>query len=54
MDRYQLHLPVYRELIRLKSEKISVYGQTVSNWLRKGHEFLWGLLPSLKDLLLKS
>lgn len=53
VDRYQLHLPVYRELIRLGSEKMSICGQTVSNWLRKGHELLENLLPCLKDLLLK-
>lgn len=54
VDRYQLHLPVYRELLRLSSEKMSICGQTVSNWLRKGHELLKRLLPSLKALLLKA
>lgn len=54
VDRYQLHLPVYRELLRLSSEKMSICGRTVSNWLRKGHELLRRLLPSLKALLLKT
>lgn len=54
VDRYRLHLPVYRELLRLAGEKMSVCRQTVSNWLRKGHEFLLNLLPSLKALLLRS
>lgn len=37
-----------------QSKKMSVCGQTVNNWLRKGHEQLQGLLPSLKALLLKT
>lgn len=37
-----------------QSKKMSVCCQTVRNWLRKGHELLQGLLPSLKALLLKA
>lgn len=54
MDRFQLHLPVYREAIRLTNEKMSVCQQTVSNWLGKGSVLLQNLLPCLKQLLLKA
>lgn len=54
IDRFQLHLPVYRELIRLTGEKMFISEQTVSNWLRKGYELLQNLLPCLKTMLLQS
>lgn len=54
MDRFQLHLPVYREAIRLTNEKMSICQQTVSNWLGKGSALLKKLLPCLKRLLLQA
>lgn len=52
-DRFQLHLPVYREMLRLVSEKMSMCEQTMSNWLCKGAGLLDHLLPFLKEQLLK-
>ena len=53
-DRYQMHLPVSRQMIRIANEKMSMCEQTVTNWLEKSAELLQNLLPSLKKLLLKA
>lgn len=53
-DRYQMHLPIRRQMIRIANEKMSMCEQTVTNWLERGAELLQNLLPSLKKLLLKA
>ena len=49
-DRYQMHLPVSRQMIRIANEKMSMCEQTVTNWLEKGADLLQNLLPSLTVL----
>lgn len=52
-NKYRMETPLYRELIRLLDEKMSVSRMTLTNWLNKGALHLNRLLPALKSLALE-
>lgn len=53
-DRYQIHVPVKRQMIRINNEKMNMAEQTVTNWLSKAAGLLEKLLPSIRKALLKA
>ena len=51
-NKYHMNTPIYREMVRLLSNKMNVSRNTVYNWFVKGSDYLKKVLPVLKEKLL--
>lgn len=52
-NKYQLHQPIHREIVRLKNEKMSTCKQSVINWTMAGVKMLNPLMSHIKAQLLR-
>jgi hypothetical protein len=52
-NKYQMSIPLYREITRFLNHDMHISDGTLSNWLMKGSNHLKELIPYLKDIALE-
>ncbi len=52
-NKYVLDTPLYREMYRISNEKMNVARMTLTNWLKKGHDYLKEVVNHLMDICIQ-